>query len=233
MYVDILTIFPAMFDGVLGATILKRAQTKGLLTVACHDIRQFATDKHRSVDDIPYGGGAGMVMKPEPVVAAIESITPRAPGFRRILLTPQGRPLTQAVVRELAHLPHILLLCGRYEGVDERIRCGWIDDEISVGDYVVSGGEIPAMLLVDAVARLLPGVLGNADSLQEESFAKGLLEYPQYTRPETFRGLPVPDVLRTGNHQAIARWREAQARKRTLDRRPDLLDKTTPCEQKE
>lgn len=233
MYVDILTIFPAMFDGVLGATILKRAQVKGLLTVVCHDIRQFATDKHRSVDDIPYGGGAGMVMKPEPVVAAIESIIPRAPGFRRILLTPQGRPLTQAVVRELAGLCHLLLLCGRYEGVDERIREGWIDDEISVGDYVVSGGEIPAMLLVDAVVRLLPGVLGNADSLHEESFAKGLLEYPQYTRPETFRGHSVPDVLRTGNHQEIARWREAQARKRTLDRRPDLLDKATPCEQKE
>lgn len=226
MHIDILTIFPDMLAGPLSTSIIKRAQAAGALRVSCHDIRQHCTDSHRKVDDIPYGGGAGMVMKPEPLVAAIEAVVPQAGAtFRRILLCPQGRLLTQAVVQELSGLSHLVLVCGRYEGIDERVRQGWIDDEISIGDYVLSGGEIPALVLVDAVARLLPGVLGNPQSLAEESHTSGLLEYPQYTRPEVFRGHPVPAVLLSGNHQAIAQWRAAQALQRTLDRRPDLVDK--------
>lgn len=226
MHIDILTIFPDMLAGPLSTSIIKRAQAAGALRVACHDIRQHCTDPHRKVDDIPYGGGAGMVMKPEPLVAAIEAVVPQTGAtFRRILLCPQGRVLTQSVVQELSGLAHLLLVCGRYEGIDERVRQGWIDDEISIGDYVLSGGEIPALVVVDAVARLLPGVLGNPQSLAEESHTSGLLEYPQYTRPETFRGQPVPPVLLSGNHQAIAQWRAAQALQRTLDRRPDLVDK--------
>ncbi len=225
MHIDILTIFPDMLTGPLSTSIVKRAQEALALSVACHDIRAFCTDKHRRVDDVPYGGGAGMVMKPEPLVAAIESIAPRTPQYRRIFLSPQGRLFTQSVAHELAQTGHLLLVCGRYEGIDERVRQGWIDEELSIGDYVVSGGEIPALVVVDAVARLLPGVLGNPDSLAEESHAQGLLEYPHYTRPEVFRGERVPEVLLSGNHQAIAQWRTAQALQRTLDRRPDLVDK--------
>lgn len=224
MQIDILTIFPEMFAGVLGATILKRAQQAGALAVATHDIRAFATDKHHSVDDLPYGGGAGMVMKPEPLVAAIESIAPRAQPFARIALCAQGRVLTQAVVRELAAYQHLVLVCGRYEGIDERVYDGWIDQAISIGDFVVSGGEIPAMVVVDAVTRMLPGVLGNADSLCEESHTAGLLEYPQYTRPPIFRDREVPAILQSGNHQAIARWRQEQSVERTKIRRPDLYE---------
>lgn len=226
MHIDILTIFPDMLAGPLSTSIIQRAQDAGALHVVCHDIRQFCTDRHRKVDDIPYGGGAGMVMKPEPLVAAIEAVKSRdGAAFRRILLCPQGRVLTQAVVQELSGLSHLVLVCGRYEGIDERVRQGWIDDEISIGDFVLSGGEIPALVLVDAVARLLPGVLGNPQSLAEESHTSGLLEYPQYTRPEVFRGQSVPAVLLSGNHQAIVQWRAAQALQRTLDRRPDLVDK--------
>lgn len=226
MQIDILTIFPEMFAGPFGSSIIKRAQAAGHLEVACHDIRDFADDKHRSVDDIPYGGGAGMVMRPEPLVAALESITPRSGSFARILLCAQGRPLAQTVARRLAAIDHVVLICGRYEGVDERFRQGWVDEEVSIGDYVVSGGEIPAMVVVDAVTRLLPGVLGNPDSLQEESHAQGLLEYPQYTRPAVFRGVSVPEVLMGGNHQAIAAWRREQSLRRTLQRRPELLKKS-------
>lgn len=225
MRVDILSIFPAMFEAPFGASIVKRAQEKGAVEIFLHDIRDFATDKHRSVDDIPYGGGAGMVMKPEPLVAAIESIKPAGPNFRRVLMCAQGRKFTQAVAGELSQLDHLLLVCGRYEGIDERVREGWIDDEICIGDYIVSGGEIPAMVVVDAVTRILPGVLGNPESLAEESFTSGMLEYPQYTRPEVFRGLQVPEVLRNGHHGKIVEWRSSESRKRTLDRRPDLLDK--------
>jgi len=227
--IDILTIFPEMFAGPFGASIIERAIASGALQVTCHDIRAFATDKHHKVDDIPYGGGAGMVMKPEPLVAAIESIVACAQPFRRVALCAQGRVLTQAVAQEFASTAqHLVLVCGRYEGIDERVHEGWIDDAISIGDYVLSGGEIPAMVLVDAIARLLPGVLGNPESLTEESHRAGLLEYPHYTRPEDFRGRRVPDILRSGNHQAIAQWRAEQALQRTLDRRPDLVDKARP-----
>lgn len=226
MQIDILTIFPEMFAGPFASSIIKRAQEAGHLEVACHDIRDFAVDKHRSVDDVPYGGGAGMVMRPEPLVAALESIAPRSESFARILMCAQGRPLSQSLARRLAALEHVVLICGRYEGVDERVRQGWVDEEISIGDYVLSGGEIPAMVVVDAVTRLLPGVLGNPDSLQEESHAQGLLEYPQYTRPAVFRGVAVPEVLMSGNHQAIAAWRREQSLRRTLQRRPELLKKS-------
>lgn len=233
MHIDILTIFPELFAGPLSISILQRAQDAGALTVQCHDIRAFAVDTHRKVDDVPYGGGAGMVMKPEPLVAAIESVKPRSAAFRRTLLCPQGRVLTQEVVREYSRLDHLLLICGRYQGVDERVRRGWVDEELSIGDYVVSGGEFPALVVVDAVTRLLPGVLGNPQSLAEESHTRGLLEYPQYTRPEVFRGERVPKVLLSGNHREIAQWRATQARERTLDRRPDLVDKAAVLTQQQ
>lgn len=234
MWIDILTIFPEMFSGPFSSSIIQRAQGSGALHVACHNIRDYATDKHRCVDDLPYGGGAGMVMCPEPLAAAIEAVPARGAPRQRILLTPQGRPLRQQLVLELATVQHLVLVCGRYEGVDERIREGWIDQEISIGDYVVSGGEIPAMVLVDAITRQLPGVLGNPESLAEESHAgAGFLEYPQYTRPEVFRGRAVPPVLLSGHHAAIAAWRREEALQRTLDRRPDLIDKAALHRQSE
>lgn len=223
MEIDVLTLFPGMFEPVLGASILKIAQEKGLVTFRLVDIRDFASDRHRSVDDRPFGGGPGMVLMPEPVFAAVEhteglSETPAT----RVLLTPQGERLTQELARELATLPRLLLICGRYEGYDERIRGGLNPREVSIGDYVLTGGELPAMVLIDAVARLVPGVLGKESSLEEESFSDGLLEYPHYTRPREFRGMKVPDVLLSGNHEDIRRWRLEQARKRTAERRgPD------------
>ncbi len=224
MRFDVVTIFPKMFDSPLAESILKRAREAGKIEVALHDIRDFTTDVHRSVDDTPYGGGAGMVMRPEPLVACVEALP--ATGKRcRILMTPQGEPLTQAIVRDLATYDQLVLICGRYEGVDERARKLIADREISIGDYVVAGGEIPAMVVIDAVTRLIPGVLGNEASTESESFEEGLLEYPQYTRPETFRGEKVPDVLLSGHHAEIAKWRREKAILRTRERRPDLLDR--------
>jgi tRNA (guanine37-N1)-methyltransferase len=232
MRIDVLTLFPESFDGPLQSSILGRALVGGVATVVLHNIRDYATDKHSVVDDYAYGGGPGMVMKPEPLAAAIEtvreSVTPRG---RTVLLTPQGRPLRQAVVDELALEERLILVCGHYEGVDERIREHLVDDEVSIGDYVLSGGEIAALVLIDAVVRRLPGTLGSADSLLEESHSDGLLEYPQYTRPAEFRGWRVPDILLSGNHGAIVHWRRQQRVIRTAQRRPDLLERADLTEE--
>jgi len=222
MRVHILTLFPELFGSVLASTMLQKAQERGAVAFALHNIRDFATDKHRVTDDTPYGGGAGMVMKPEPIVAALEALGSGAARPWRILLSPQGRLFTQPVAYELAQRPAVALLCGRYEGIDERVRA-YVDDELSVGDIILSGGEIAALVVIDAVTRLLPGALGCEASAASESFSDGLLEYPQYTRPPEFRGARVPDVLLSGDHGAIARWRRARAVERTAARRPDLL----------
>jgi tRNA (guanine37-N1)-methyltransferase len=223
MQIDILTLFPAMFDGPLTESILQRAQDKGLLTVRRHDIRDYATDKHRTADDTPYGGGGGMVMLVEPLVTAIESVRGADDQAPVILLTPQGRVLTQKIAQELAQHPRLVLVCGRYEGIDERARQSAITDEISIGDYVLTGGELAAMVIVDAVARLIPGVLGARWAAEEDSHAMGLLEYPHYTRPPVFRDMAVPGALLSGDHGAIAAWRRREAIRRTWQRRPDLL----------
>ena len=223
MRVHVVTLFPEIFPPVLSASIPGRAQAKGLLQVDCLNPRDFTRDVHRKVDDRPYGGGAGMVLNPEPVFLSVEKARTLDPETHGILLTPQGERLTQAKVRALAARPSLTLVCGHYEGVDERIRTGLGLEELSVGDYVLSGGETAALVLIDAVTRLLPGVLGDPASTHEESFSEGLLEYPQYTRPPVFRGMEVPEVLRNGDHGAIAAWRKAEARKRTKARRPDLL----------
>ena len=220
--VDILTIFPQMFPGPLGESISGRALAEGLARLNAVDIRQFATDRHRSTDDYPYGGGPGMVMRPEPLVAAIESV--RRPTSRLLLLSPTGRRFTQSVAHELAGSEHLVLICGRYEGVDERVRLIAGAEELSIGDFVLTGGELAAMVVLDAVIRLLPGVLSTSDAWRDESYAsEGLLEYPQYTRPVEFRGMRVPDVLLSGHHAQVAAWRRRQALERTRERRPDLL----------
>ena len=221
MHFDIFTLFPGMFQGPFTESILKRAQERGLLSIALHNIRDVTTDRHHIVDDYPYGGGAGMVMKPEPIFAAIEAVYQSGPI---ILLTPQGRLFNQHIAMELAAEPRLTLLCGHYEGIDERVRQHLVTDEISIGDYVLTGGELAAMIVVDAVSRLLPGVLA-ADSTQEESHTSGLLEYPQYTRPPEFRGWRVPDVLLSGHHEQIARWRRKEALRLTRQHRPDLFAK--------
>ncbi len=223
MIFDVLTLFPEVIEAYCSASILGRARRRGLITVRPLNIRDFARDRHRSVDDAPYGGGDGMVMMAEPVVAALESLEPDPPG-PVILLTPQGRTLDQGLVRELAGQERLILLCGRYEGIDERVRRLKVDRELSLGDYVLSGGELAALALVDAVSRLLPGVLGGAASAASDSFMDGLLEHPHYTRPARFRGLEVPPVLLSGNHAAIARWRRKESLRRTLRRRPELLE---------
>ena len=220
MRIDVLTLFPEFFRGFLDASLLGKAIEKGLLQIELHQIRDWTTDRHRTVDDTPYGGGHGMVMKPEPVVAALEAVA--KPGARRILLSARGTKLTHARAQELAALSHLVLLCGRYEGVDERV-CDYIDEELCIGDYVLSGGEAGALVVIDAVSRLVPGVLGNPGSVTTESFAEGLLEYPQYTRPEEFRGKRVPEVLLSGNHAAIESWRRDQQLERTRRVRPDLV----------
>ncbi len=222
MRFHILTLFPELFESVLAATMLRKGQERGALQFALHNIRDFTTDKHHVTDDTPYGGGQGMVLKPEPLVAAVEALGLGAERPRRVLLTPQGRVFSQTDAAALARLPEVALVCGRYEGVDERVRA-FMDDEISIGDMVLSGGEIAALVVIDAVSRLVPGVLGCEDSAVHESFADGLLEYPQYTRPPEFRGARVPDVLLSGDHGAIARWRRQQSLRRTFERRPDLL----------
>ncbi len=226
MRIDVLTLFPETFTGPLQTSILGRALAAGVATVELHQIRDYATDKHHLVDDYAFGGGPGMVMKPEPLAAAIESVRAIAsPPGRTILLTPQGRVLNQAVVDELVKEERLLLVCGHYEGFDERIREHFVDDEISLGDFVLSAGELAALVVIDAVVRRLPGTLGSADSLLEESHSDGLLEYPQYTRPAEFREWKVPDILLSGNHGEIARWRRRQRIVRTARRRPDLLDR--------
>lgn len=221
MHVDIFTLFPTMFQGPLTESILKRAQERGLLTIALHNIRDATTDKHHIVDDYPYGGGVGMVMKPEPIFAAVEAVYQSGPI---ILLTPRGRIFTQQIARELAQEPRLTLLCGHYEGIDERVREHLITDEVSIGDYVLTGGELGAMVIVDAVSRLIPGVLSEG-STDEESHSNALLEYPQYTRPAEFRGWRVPDILLSGHHEQVARWRRKQSLKITRERRPDLFAK--------
>ena len=221
--VEVLTLFPRMIAAPLEESILGKAREKGLLRVQVTDIREFADGKHRVIDDVPYGGGAGMVMKPEPLVAAIEAARQRGPGARVVLLSPQGARFDQGKAQELAVHGALILVCGRYEGVDERVL-RWVDEELSLGDFVLTGGEIAALAVIDAIARLVPGVLGNELSAQSESFSgEGLLEGPQYTRPPEFRGLRVPEVLLSGDHEKIARWRQDQAVARTRERRPDLL----------
>ncbi|MSM41373.1 MAG: tRNA (guanosine(37)-N1)-methyltransferase TrmD [Geobacter sp.] len=223
MTFDILTLFPGMFAGPLSESIVGRAVNAGLIDIRCHNIRDFATDRHRTVDDAPYGGGAGMVMKVEPLAACIEQVKAERPGAQVLLTSPRGIPFNQQMARELSCEPGLIIICGRYEGIDERITELYVDREVSLGDFVLTGGELAAMILVDAVARLLPGVLGCGASAHDESFADGLLEYPQYTRPPEFRGLAVPEVLLSGNHKEIARWRRRQALLRTLAGRPELL----------
>lgn len=227
MRIDILTIFPRMFEGPLQESMMGRAQENGILEVGITDIRDFAFDKHRCVDDYPFGGGPGMVMKAEPIFAALEYLRHcfHFPDMRTILLCPQGEVFTQAKARELAQLSHLVLICGHYEGIDERVRQQLVTDEISIGDYILTGGELPAMVVVDAVARLLPGVLGDVTSVNDESFSDGLLEYPQYTRPREYRGSVVPEVLLSGNHEEIRRWRRRESLRRTLLRRPELLER--------
>ena len=225
MIIDILTIFPGMVAGPITESIIGKAIDRKLIDIRVINIRDYAADPHRTTDDRPFGGGSGMVMKPEPLVAAIGNVREKDPAARVILLSPQGRLFDQGIAFELSRLNHISLVCGRYEGVDERIRNHYVDDEISIGDYVLTGGELPALVIVDAVARLLPGVLGSNESLNEESFITGLLEYPHYTRPEIFGDHRVPDILLSGNHGAIRRWRRQQALIRTWHRRPDLLGK--------
>ncbi|MDY7042371.1 MAG: tRNA (guanosine(37)-N1)-methyltransferase TrmD [Chloroflexota bacterium] len=224
MQFDVFTLFPAMFGGVFNQSIIKRAIEAGLVSIALHNIRDYAPGKHRVTDDTPYGGGGGMIMKPEPIFYAVEAVLGSEPDGPVILLSPQGRLLTQRIARELSKQPRIALICGRYEGVDERVRQYLATDELSIGDYVLSGGEIAAMAVVEAVTRLLPGALGEPGATFEDSHAMGLLEYPQYTRPPEFRGHSVPEVLLSGNHAEIVRWRREKSLLRTWQRRPDLLE---------
>lgn len=226
MHIDILTLFPKMFESILGESIIKRAQAKGKLAVSIYDLRDWTFDSHRSADDKPFGGGAGMVMKVEPIYLALKEILKgvRRHGSRVILLTPQGKKLEQREVKRLAKYKRLTLICGHYEGIDERVR-SFVDEEISIGDYILTCGEIPALAMIDAVTRLIPGVLGHSQSAEFESFENGLLEYPQYTRPADFKGMKVPDVLTSGDHKRIAEWRAKEAIKRTKERRPDLLRK--------
>ena len=232
MRIDILTLFPEMFQCLLVPGIFERAIERGLVRINTHNIRDYTHDKHHVVDDYAYGGGAGMILKPEPIFEAVESVKSdiykeegKSGEIPVILLTPQGRSFSQQIALELSRHTYLVLLCGRYEGVDERVRQHLVTDEISIGDYVLSGGELAAMVVVDAVVRLLPGVLGSEDSAQDDSHTTGLLEYPQYTRPAEYRGWTVPEVLLSGNHAEVARWRREQALRRTLERRPELLDK--------
>jgi len=226
MKFSIVTIFPDMVRAYFNASIMKRAIDNGIVSVVVHNLRDYATDKHKSVDDYPYGGGAGMVMKPEPFFGIAEDLWPLKENRRIILLSPKGRLFSQATAEELSREQReIIFLCGRYEAIDERVKEQLADDEISIGDYVLTGGELPALVIIDAVARLMPGVLGDSRSSEEDSFTCGLLDYPHYTRPEVFRGMKVPDVLLSGNHSEINRWRKKQSLKLTLERRPELIDK--------
>jgi tRNA (guanine37-N1)-methyltransferase len=225
MRIDVLTLFPEAFESLLNCSVLGRARESGLVTVNLVNIRDFATDKHKVTDDAPYGGGPGMVLKPEPIFLAVESLSDVNSLERIILLSPQGRRFNQETARNLASVKDIVLICGRYEGVDERVRTGLATDEISIGDYVLSGGEIPALVVVDAVCRLVPGVIGNEGPIATDSFCRPLLGVPQYTRPRSFRGMTVPDVLLSGDHRTIEKWRLKEALKRTVQRRPDLVER--------
>jgi len=224
VHIDILTLFPQMFQGIFDSSIIKRASEQNLVSIGVHNIRDYTHDKHHTADDYPYGGGAGMVLKPEPIFEAVESIERKA-DVPVILLSPQGRLFSQQVAQELSRYSHLILICGHYEGVDERVREHLATDEISIGDYVLSGGELAAMVVIDAVFRLVPGVLGSEASPLDDSHVAGLLEYPQYTRPDTYRGWSVPEVLLSGNHAQIDNWRREQAIRRTYKHRPELLDK--------
>lgn len=225
MIFDILTIFPGMFKGPLDESILGKAQARGFITLRVHNLRDFATDRHQMTDDRPFGGGEGMVMKPEPIVRALEALAPWGPPPHVVLMSPQGKLFDQATARRYSTLPRLVIVCGRYEGVDERVAQHFVDEEVSIGDYILTGGELAAMVVVDAVSRLIPGVLGNTASPEAESFQEPVLEYPQYTRPQEFRGYRVPEVLLSGDHQRIARWRRRQALLRTRERRPDLFSR--------
>jgi tRNA (guanine37-N1)-methyltransferase len=223
MRFDILTLFPEMFSGPFDSSIIKRGKDKQLIDIEIFNIRDWANDRHQVTDDAPYGGGAGMVMKPEPLACCIESVKARHPASTVVMTSPQGRRLTHQVARELAGRNGLIIVCGRYEGIDERVRSLCIEDDISIGDFVLSGGEIAAMTIVDAVTRLVPGVLGSGESAETDSFCDGLLEYPQYTRPPEFRGLTVPEVLLSGNHELIRKWRRRESLRKTIKLRPDLL----------
>ncbi len=223
MKIDILTLFPEMFDAVLKSSILGKATEKGILRVGVINIRDFSKDRHRRVDDYPYGGGAGMVMMPQPLYDAIKSVKDKSPDARVVLTSPRGKPFDQEKARLLSKEPHLVIVCGHYEGIDQRIIDTMVDEEISIGDYILTGGELPAMVIVDAVARLLPGAIGSPRSLEQESFTNGLLEYPQYTRPADFLGMKVPEVLLSGNHKRIEEWRRRKAVEITRRIRPDLL----------
>jgi tRNA (guanine37-N1)-methyltransferase len=226
MHFDVLTLFPGMFKSPLSESILKRSIEAGIISVSVTNIRDFAVGKHKQADDRPYGGGSGMVLMPEPIVAALRSVLQGSheKKSRVILLSPQGQRFNQAKARELAELDRLILVCGHYEGVDERIRRHYVDGDISIGDYVLTGGELAAMVIIDAVTRLVPGVLGDRDSLMEESFSRELLEYPQYTRPAEFEGHRVPEILLSGHHENVERWRRKESMKTTLHKRPDLVN---------
>ncbi|KHF32377.1 tRNA (guanine-N(1)-)-methyltransferase [Paenibacillus sp. P1XP2] len=232
MKVDVLTLFPEMMDGVFRASILGKAQEKGIVSLNAINFREYSNSKHGTVDDTPYGGGGGMVLKPEPIFSAVEDLVSRTSATPRIILMcPQGDTFTQRKAEEFAKEEHLIFICGHYEGYDERIREHLVTDELSIGDYVLTGGELPAMVAIDSIVRLLPGVLGNETSAVTDSFSTGLLEYPHYTRPAEFRGWKVPDILLSGHHANIELWRREQALKRTLERRPDLLDKVELTDQ--
>ncbi len=222
---DIVSIFPGMFESPFADSIIQRAWEEGLLDLRVHDLRDYSLNKHRKVDDTPFGGGVGMVMNVEPIARVIAAIKKEVPETRTILLSPGGRPFDQEKAWELSRLPSLTLICGRYEGIDERVRLHFVDEEISIGDYVLTGGEIPAMVLVEAISRLVPGVLGDPESAVEESFTDGLLEYPQYTRPRDYQGFKVPEILISGDHKKIRDWQKAEAVKKTARVRPDLLKK--------
>ena len=221
---DIISIFPGMFESPFSESILQRARDKGIIDIRLHDLREYTLDKHKRVDDTPFGGGVGMVMNIEPIDRALETVKKDRPKAKTILMSPSGMPFTQQKAWELAQQEELILVCGRYEGVDERVR-QIVDEDLSIGDYVLSGGEIPAMVVVDSVSRLVPGVLGDENSLNEESFSSGLLEYPQYTRPRDYKGMQVPEVLVSGDHKKIIEWQQLEARKKTARNRPDLLEK--------
>lgn len=231
MIFDVLTIFPGIFNSPLAESLLKKASDRGLIQVRVRNLRDFADDRHRTTDDYPYGGGAGMVMKPEPVIRAVEALKAEDPEAKSILLTPQGERFHQKMAQTMSGHNHYILICGRYEGLDERVRLAAVDLEISIGDYILMGGEIPALVFIEAVSRHLPGFLGCGQSVEEDSFSRGLLEYPQYTRPPVFRGMEVPEVLLSGNHAEIERWRRRESLRRTLLRRPDLLERAALSEE--
>jgi tRNA (guanine37-N1)-methyltransferase len=231
MRFDVFTIFPEVFKPYLGSSILQRAQEKGLVNYHLHNIRDWSTDKHHTTDDEPYGGGGGMVMKAEPIFNAVEGVLGAPPVCPVILMTPQGRLFTQSLARELSQQPHLAFLAGRYEGLDERVRQNLVSDEISIGDYVLTGGELPALVIIDAITRLLPGALGDAEAPDKDSHASGLLEHPHYTRPAVFRDQEVPEILRSGNHTQIERWRRQESLRRTWERRPKMLQNANLSEE--